>query len=516
MNSQRQITQTGELLWSYLERADPSKIAVIHGTGRHTYRQLAESASAMAAALSGLGVRPGDVVSYQLPNWIETMILVAALMRLGAVANPIVPIYRGKEVRFITQEARTKVLFVPVGYKNFDYLKLAREAAAPCVETIVTCGGAAAGCEDFAGLLARYSGQASALWTGPSDAPAVLLYTSGTVANPKGVMHSQANLVFDATTAVPTSRLTPDEIIYMASPLTHVTGLLYGSFLPPVLGAALCLEDYRSAADAARLVERERCTWSVGSTPFLQGLLYDPAARKCDISSLRAFRCGGADVPPKLIRDAHAAGIQAFRSYGLSEHPTVTGAIDGDLERAATTDGQVHAHIDVRIVDIHDGSVLPPGSVGEIQTRGREVFLGYRDERLNADAFTADNWLRTGDMGSLDGDRYLTVVGRLKDIIIRKGENISAKEIEDVLAEHPAIDTIAVVALPDEVRGELVCAACTVKPGQRFDFSEMTSFLNASGLARQKFPERLEVLAALPMTASGKIRKSELRQTLLS
>jgi cyclohexanecarboxylate-CoA ligase len=273
------------------------------------------------------------------------------------------------------------------------------------------------------------------------------------------------------------------------------------------------LVDVWQPEEGAALIERERCTWTCGATPFLQGLVYDPAVRKHDISSLRVFRCGGADVPPKLIRDAHALGLQAFRSYGSSEHPTVSGIAGDDPDKAATTDGRVHDHVEIRIADLDDERhILPPGEVGEIQTRGPDRFLGYRDAALDRDALTVDGWLRSGDLGFLDADRYLTIVGRRKDIIIRKGENISAKEIEDVLSEHPAIEQVAVIGLPDQERGEIVTAVCVLKSGASFSFDDMTRHFGGTEIAKQKFPERLEVVGALPMTAAGKIRKSELRE----
>jgi cyclohexanecarboxylate-CoA ligase len=502
------------LLWSYLTaNADrhPGKTAVVHHAGRCSFGELLAAAEAMSSALNELGIRAGDTVSYQLPNWLEAMVVVLGALRLGAVANPIVPIYRQREVGFIVREAQTKVLFVPASYRGFDHVVMAREIDAPSLRAIVACGGAPSGILSYEAMLDGHWRRALDA-PGPSpDDEAFLLYTSGTVANPKGVLHSQRTLLTDALSMVATTDVSEADVCFVASPVTHITGALYAHFLPQIHGNTLCLVDVWRPGDGAALIARERCTWTTGATPFLQGLVYDTEVQKHDISSLRVFRCGGADVPPKLIRDARAHGIQAFRSYGSSEHPTISGIAGDDPNKAATTDGRVHDHIDIRVVDLNSGRPVPAGQPGEIQTRGPELFLGYRDAALNRDAFTEDGWFRTGDLGILDAERFIRIVGRRKDIIIRKGENISAKEVEDVLMEHPALDRVAVIGLPDAERGEMVTAVCVTRPGAVFSFDDMTRHLASAGLARQKYPERLEFVDVLPMTASGKILKNKLR-----
>ena len=502
------------LVWSLLRRnaeKDPDAIAVVDRSGATSFRDLLTRSEAFAAALVASGIKAGDTISYQLPNCVEAMVVALGAMRVGAVANPIVPIYRQREVGFIMREGQTRILVVPAATRSIDYVDLALQVAPPSLDLIVTCGPVqtnAVSFEEFAGR-----GDPAKEIPGPSpDDDAFLIYTSGTVAEPKGVRHSQRTLMIDALSIAETTHVTAADVCFLASPITHITGLLYSHFLPQIHGNRLCLVDAWRPGEVAALIEREGCTWTTGATPFLQGLVYDPAVAAHDISSLRVFRCGGADVPPKLIRDAHAAGIRAFRSYGSSEHPTVSGFLDDDPEKAATTDGRVHGHVQLRILDIDTREPMRPGQVGEIQTRGPEQFLGYRNAALDSDAFTADGWLRTGDLGMLDEAGFLTVVGRLKDIIIRKGENISAKEVEDVLMEHAALDKVAVIGLPDEDRGEIVVAVCVIRPGKAFSMQDMTSHLDRIGLAKQKYPERIEIRDSLPSTPSGKIRKSELRQ----
>lgn len=503
------------LLWPYLRRAvarDGTRDAVVHAGDRLSYAALAARAEALAAAIEAAGVRPGDVISYQLPNGIEAILVALAALRIGAIANPIIPIYRRKEVSFIVGQAQPAIIFAQATYRGFEHARMMVDLTAGSV-IVVACGGDCDGATGFDAFLAPHLGAATALPDALPDADALLLYTSGTEGDPKGVRHSQRNLVVEARSVIDATDVGADDALFMASPLTHITGFMYGSVLAVVLGAKLCLTDGWTPDVAASVIEAERCTWAVGATPFLQGLLEPRLAAR--ISSLGKFRCGGADVPPKLIREAQARGMRAMRTYGCSEHPTISGGVFDDPEKAATTDGRVHPANSVRIVDLDDETVqLPHGRVGEIQSRGPEVFLGYRDSRLDAKAFTPDGWLRTGDIGTLDADGYVTVVGRKKDIIIRKGENISAKEVEDLVVEMPGIAQVAIVGVPDVERGEMMVAVCVPVPGAAPTLADLVSHLERAGLARQKFPEDLKLVSELPMNAAGKIRKVDIRRQL--
>jgi cyclohexanecarboxylate-CoA ligase len=503
------------LLWTYLRRAaseEGDRTALVHGGIRLSYAELASEAEALAAALAAAGVRVGDVVSYQLPNGREAILTALAALRIGAVANPIVPIYRRKEVSFIVAQAKPAVIFAPAAYRGFNHADMMVEIAGAAT-SVISCGGDVPGAIAFDRFLEGYRGRGCALPDASPDADALLLYTSGTEGDPKGVRHSQRNLIVEAKSVIAATDVTADDPIFMASPLTHITGFMYGSILSVVLRTKLCLMDGWAADAAADMISVEGCTWTAGATPFLQGLLDDRLADR--IATLKKFRCGGADVPPKLIRDARARGIRAMRTYGCSEHPTISGGVFDDPGKAATTDGRVHAANAVRIVDLDDETkVLAAGAMGEIQSRGPEVFLGYRDPGLDSKAFTPDGWLRTGDIGRLDEQGYITVIGRKKDIIIRKGENISAKEIEDLLIEMPEIALVAVVGIPDAERGEMTVAVCVPAPHASPTLAAITRHLERAGLARQKFPERLELVAELPMNAAGKIRKVDIRKRL--
>lgn len=506
-------------LWAYLDahrRDAPSRTALVHPDGRMSYAELCGDAEALALGLIDIGARPGDTISYQMPNWAETVLIALATLRIGAICNPIVSIYRNREVSFLLKDARSRFVFAPQTYRGFGFADMIAPIARPTGAQMIVCRGDHPDALGFDALLARgrellMQGGTERFREADPTKDALYLYTSGTEGQPKGVRHSQTTLLNEARSVLRATRIGPDDTLFMGSPLTHITGFAYACIAGPVQGLKVCLLDIWDIHEAARLIAREQCVWTVGATPFLQGLLEDPQMAD-DIRSLRIFRCGGADVPPSLIRKAQARGIRAMRTYGCSEHPTISGGVDDDPAKAATTDGKVHAQNRVRIVDLDDETrVLAAGEIGEIQSRGDEVFLGYVDSRLDRAAFTPDGWLRTGDLGHLDAENYVTVVGRKKDIIIRKGENISAKEVEDLLAELPQVRQCAVIGVPDGERGEMMVAVCVLEPDASLSLDQVAAHLTRAGIARQKYPERLEILEAMPANAAGKIRKVDLR-----
>jgi cyclohexanecarboxylate-CoA ligase len=341
------------------------------------------------------------------------------------------------------------------------------------------------------------------------DDRAVLMYTSGTTADPKGVQHSHRTLLAEATSLVYTHSGPRARQLGLFPP-GHIAGLL--SLLRILLlGTPTVIMQAWDAALAASLIDRHAVTSAGGAPVQLSSLLDQQVRGTAALATLREFLTGAAPVPPSLIRRADAAGITAYRSYGSSEHPTVTaGTIADSLDRRAATDGRVVAGNQVRITG-PDGRDVPPGHDGEIFTRGPELFTGYTDAALNAAAFAPGRWFRTGDVGRLDGDGYLTVTDRLKDIIIRGGENISSKEVEDLLITHPAVADVAVIPSPDPVMGERVCAVVVLRPGFSFGIDEARAHFAAAGAARQKTPEIIAVTDELPRTPSGKVRKDVLR-----
>jgi cyclohexanecarboxylate-CoA ligase len=473
-------------------RSTPEQTAVIDRRGAWTFAQIDAQVEHLASALQALGVGRGDAVSWQLPNWVEAAVVHMAALRLGAISNPIVSIYRHAEVSFILRQARSKAVFVPSSYRGFDYQGMVAEIRAelPNLDAVVVVGDETGGDVGYSALLAH--GQDRPLTPVQRDANdlALLLYTSGTTAAPKGVLHTHNTLDYEIRSLIDFFGLSPSDVVFMPSPVGHITGVLCGIQLPISMGTTLVLLDTWEPGRALSLIAAHRCTFTVAATPFLHGLLYHPDLASTNISSLRAFMCGGADVPPELIRSASSAlGCTVVRAYGSTEYPTATGSNEQDpLDRRAGTDGRPMGAAEVRVVDA-SGSDVAIDTDGEVLVRGPELFVGYLDAALNDDAFTADGWFRTGDLGRLDADGFLEITGRGKDIVIRGGENISVKEVED-----------------------RVCAVVVLKPDQTITLAEITEWLSSARCAKQKLPERLMVLDELPRTVSGKVQKFKLRE----
>jgi len=510
----------GETVWQAFAATTagaPDAIAVVDGGVRATFAALGADAERVATALGTLGVVAGDVVAVQLPNWRETVVAFLAIARLGAVATPVLPIHRRRELGFILGQSAAKVLFVPGRYRDCDHRTLAAELrpSLPALAHVVTVrddppvGGLA-----YDSLLSA-RGTAGAPAT-DAAAIALLLYTSGTTADPKGVLHSHETLLSEARSLGPVHGLGPGDRVLMPSPLTHISGFMHAVLVPAALGTGAVLMDRWDTGRALALIAAERVTYMIGAPTFLRDLAASPDLARHDLRSFRLFSCGGADVDPTLVRDAATKlGCVAKRVYGSSEFPTVTTCgPDDPPARRVDSEGRPIGAAEIRLVD-DDGAAVPAGVEGEILARGPECFLGYLDATLDADAFTPDGWFRTGDLGAVDADGYLRITGRKKDIIIRKGENISARELEDLLAAHPAVAEVAVVGVPDPAAGEIACAVLRLKPGAPAPaLADLTSYLQARGLSRRKLPERLAIVADFPRTASGKIVKRALRARL--
>ncbi|HZP42183.1 MAG TPA: AMP-binding protein [Candidatus Binatia bacterium] len=510
----------GETVWAAFAataRRHAEKPAVIEGAARTTFAALTRSGERLAGGLHALGIRCGDVVAFQLPNWTETVVVLLACARLGAVANPILPIQRSRELRFVLGAGGARALFIPGRYRDADHRDLvaALRPALPALAHVVVVRD-----EPGEGMLPW-----SAVADGPPGAPvaregaalALLLYTSGTTADPKGVLHSHDTLLAEARSLGPVHGLSAADTVLMPSPLTHVSGLVHALLVPAVHGSTAVLMDRWEPGAALAAIAAERVTYMVGAPTFLRDLVRHPTLAATDVSSVRLFSCGGADVDPALVAEATAAlGCVVKRVYGSSEFPTIaTTGPDDPPARRVDSEGRAIGANEIRVVD-EAGRDVPPGVEGEILARGPECFLGYHDPALDADAFDADGWFATGDLGTLDAEGYLRITGRKKDIIIRKGENVSAREVEDLLAAHPAVAEVAVVGLPDAVAGEIVCAAIRVRPGAAAPtLADIAAFLGAHGLSRRKLPERVVAVDDLPRTASGKIVKRALRERLV-
>jgi acyl-CoA synthetase len=467
----------------------------------------------VAGGLHALGVREGDVLAVQLPNWVELAVAYYAAVSLGAVLLPIIHIYGPAEVGFIVRQSRAKALIVPDEWRGIDYsARVAALGDTPDLAALVVVGerahnGGVLWSDLEAGAVPAFP----APTCGPDDVCA-MSYTSGTTSDPKGVMHSHNTLLAETRTHGVMMAAGP-HVLLSAFPSGHIGGICSMAF--PFLDGRRCIfMDAWDAAECAALVEAHGVTMTSGTPFFMMSFLDEAEKGTHDLSTLKQYATGGAGVPPSVVERGLAAGWFAFRSYGSTEHPTISsGYHDDPPERLAYTDGRIAPGTEVRIVD-DDGNDLPLGEEGEILAVGPEQFLGYRDGELDAAAFDPAGWFRTGDVGRVDDRGYLTITDRKKDIIIRGGENLSSKEIEDVLARHPSVVEAAVVAVPDERYGEKACAFVLLREGASLSLPEVQEHFAVAGVAKQKAPERLEVVTDLPRNSMGKVKKFELREQL--
>lgn len=494
-------------------------LALVDGDQRLDFAELGERVDLLARALGRLGVAPGDVIAYQLPNWWEAVVAFLAAARLGAIANPLLPMFRERELRFTLAQSRARVLFVPGVFRGHDHVAAIEgiRGDLPGLEHLVVCRATATPTASaFSDLVHAGATAATPTWQGDPDSLALLMYTSGTTSDPKGVLHTHDTLASEILSLRRVHGLGPGDRTLMPSPVTHISGVIHAILTPAILGTAAVLMDRWDALEALRLIAAERVTYMAGAPTFLQEMLQHPRAGEFDTSSLRLFSCGGAAVSADLVRQARARfpSCVAKRVYGSTEFPTISTTSPEDaLARGIETEGRAIAPAEIRIVR-EDGTLAAPGEEGEVQACGPECFVGYADASLNDDTFTADGWFRSGDLGSVDAEGYLRITGRLKEIVVRKGEKISVREVEELIAQHPAVAEVAVVALPDADTGERACAAVVLRPGASLSLADLGAHLARRGLARPKHPEQLEIVAALPRTDSGKIAKSVLVASL--
>jgi cyclohexanecarboxylate-CoA ligase len=494
---------TDETLLDRLARVNGTRLAIVDGDVRLTVDALREHSALVAGGLRQLDVVPGTVIAMQLPNWWEAVVLCWAAWQCGAVVAPITPTLRAREVGFILRQTNARIAVVPQEFRGTDYPALVRSTG-------------------FAGDVLEVRGRHAlptatvAIPDAPAvDDPAVILWTSGTTSDPKGVMHTHQSLRAEADSIATAHEMRAGEPLLLPMPVTHVAGLTYGVLLPVTSGITAVLMDAWDPGRALELVEREHIAVMISTPVFMRTMIDHPRFAGTDTSSLRLFSLGGAGVAPAMVREgARDFDCWCKRTYGSTEYPTLTtGLLGDDPERDATTDGRLIAGSELRIVDPQTGIDVAAGELGELLVRGPEMFVGYLDPALDTDAFADGGWFRTGDLARYDG-AYLTIVDRLKDVIIRGGENVSAQEVEALLVTHPAVAEAACVAAPDPVMGEEVCAFVIAADGAVPLLDDLRAHLLEHGLARFKLPSRLEVRAELPRTASGKVQKSPLRDEI--
>ncbi len=503
----------------------PDREAIIDGRTRITWAELERAAHAAASGLRRLGVAKGDIVLVQLPNRWETVVTMWATWLTGAVVAPVVPIYRAHELEYIIGRIRPAAAVTMRTYRGYEHSReiAALLAAAGLDAPVITVGDEEMIDTVDAGVpFERLAGNTESDVavdfepTAPASEDIVLvLFTSGTTAAPKGVLHSHATLVAEADSITKHCQLSAQDAVFMPSPLSHITGLSYGVILPAVLGSQAVLLDRWVPQRAVELVEDEGCTFCVSSTPFLRGLTEAYASSSHPRSSLRLFVCGGADIPPALVLQARQSlGTRVLRTYGSTEAPTVAMvSLDAPDEEAADNEGPTLPGDQMRIALSDEDAGAFGGDTSELQVRGPELFVGYLQEQHNRDAFTPDGWFRTGDCATIDAQARLRITGRLKDIINRAGEKYSATEVEWVLLELPSVAEVAVVGIPDDEVGERACAFIVPSGAARPDVRELAEHIVGAGLAIQKAPEHVRFVDELPRTQSGKIQKYRLKES---
>jgi acyl-coenzyme A synthetase/AMP-(fatty) acid ligase len=494
--------------------ARPDAVAVIDGAGRYTYAGLARDAASLAGALAERDVAEGAVVSVQLPNRYEAVLVAVAVQSLGGVINPLLPNYRMRELAHVFRTARPSVIVTPQEYRGFDHQALIAEVMADTgvgVHHVVVDGRPRAGASAFERLV---GGPAGTLDTGRADAVSELIFTSGTEAQPKAIMHTEQTTNFSVRVAYADLGVGAGDVVWMPSPVGHSTGFNYGVRFALYHGLPLVLQDRWDGDVAVELVAAERCSYTLAATTFLQDLTEASSRAGVRLDSLRLFGCGGAPVPPQLVDAAGERGIQVLRLYGSTE------VLVGSWNRPSSTprqkrdtDGVAMSHVEMQVRD-DEGKEQPAGEPGELFVRGPNTCVGFFADSRRTVATFDDGWVRSGDVLRMDDDGYVTVVGRKKEIIIRGGINIAPREIEELLVAFPEVERAAVVGLADDRLGERMCACVVLRAGQALEFTTMIERLKRAGLATYKLPERLEVLDVLPATASGKIQKHEIVQAL--
>jgi cyclohexanecarboxylate-CoA ligase len=502
------------------ERLALTAVSLESGTvTRFTYQQMAAMADRIAVGLTRLGIGRNDVVSMQLPNWWQFTATYLACSRIGAVLNPLMHIFRERELSFMLKHGESKVVIVPRQFRGFDYEQMvaALKPNLPALQHMIVVGGA--GDNSFEKLLSEPKWEeapdAREILTrhrpGPDDIMQ-LIYTSGTTGEPKGVMHSANTAMANIIPYAERLLLGADDVVLMASPMAHQTGFMYGLMMPIMLCGSVVLQDIWDPKKAVELIRSNHVTFTMASTPFLTDLAKAVEESGEGIPSLRTFLCAGAPIPGPLVEYARKAlGAKIVSAWGMTENGTVTLIqLDDDDERAFNTSGCPLHGAEIRVVDAN-GEPLPNGTEGRLLVRSCSNFGGYlrRPHLNNTDA--AD-WFDTGDLAEIDDRGYVRITGRSKDVIIRGGENIPVVEIETLLYKHPAISQVAIVAYPDDRLGERGCAVIVPKPKQSIDLATMVDFLKSQKVALQYIPERLLVLDQMPATPSGKIQKFKLRE----
>lgn len=502
----------------------PDKVAIIDKKSCYTYRELGKLVDRVALGLLELGLGKGDVISFQLPNWNEFVILHYAVTRIGAISNPLIPIYRDREIGYMVGMAEAKMIVVPDMFRGFDYPAMIERLSHqwPSLEHVYVIGERVpVGMKTFSSLLNKpweeYRNPAvlDEITHDPNEVTEII-FTSGTTGAPKGVMHTHNTLCMSTNYWIERLRLTPDDVMFMASTFAHQTGFGYGVRLPTTYAGTAVYQDIWNPQEFIELVESEGITFTAGATPFLQDTLQIEGIEDRKIDSLRAFVALGAPVPRTLVKEAaQKVFFKILAGWGQTESGLITlTKLEDSEEKLTNTDGVPFPGMELKVVDF-DGEICPPNQEGDLLSRGPAQFVGYLKRFEDTIAEHRNGWFLTGDRAVMDEDGYIRITGRNKDIIIRGGENIPVAYVENVLYEHPEIADVQIIAIPDPRLQEKACAVIVMKPGKPpLGLSFVQEFLTQKGVAKQYWPEHIEIVEELPRTPSGKIQKFRLREMI--
>ncbi|WP_337085849.1 medium-chain fatty-acid--CoA ligase [Escherichia coli] len=507
--------------WQQTARAMPDKIAVVDNHGAsYTYSALDHAASCLANWMLAKGIESGDRIAFQLPGWCEFTVIYLACLKIGAVSVPLLPSWREAELVWVLNKCQAKMFFAPTLFKQTRPvdLILPLQNQLPQLQQIVGVDKLAPATSSLSlsQIIADNTPLTTAITT-HGDELAAVLFTSGTEGLPKGVMLTHNNILASERAYCARLNLTWQDVFMMPAPLGHATGFLHGVTAQFLIGARSVLLDIFTPDACLALLEQQRCTCMLGATPFVYDLLNLLEKQPADLSALRFFLCGGTTIPKKVARECQQRGIKLLSVYGSTESsPHAVVNLDDPLSRFMHTDGYAAAGVEIKVVD-DARKTLPPGCEGEEASRGPNVFMGYFDEpELTARALDEEGWYYSGDLCRMDEAGYIKITGRKKDIIVRGGENISSREVEDILLQHPKIHDACVVAMPDERLGERSCAYVVLKaPHHSLSLEEVVAFFSRKRVAKYKYPEHIVVIEKLPRTASGKIQKFLLRKDIM-
>ena len=507
--------------WQQTARAMPDKIAVVDNHGAsYTYSALDHAASCLANWMLAKGIESGDRIAFQLPGWCEFTVIYLACLKIGAVSVPLLPSWREAELVWVLNKCQAKMFFAPTLFKQTRPvdLILPLQNQLPQLQQIVGVDKLAPATSSLSlsQIIADNTPLTTAITT-HGDELAAVLFTSGTEGLPKGVMLTHNNILASERAYCARLNLTWQDVFMMPAPLGHATGFLHGVTAPFLIGARSVLLDIFTPDACLALLEQQRCTCMLGATPFVYDLLNVLEKQPADLSALRFFLCGGTTIPKKVARECQQRGIKLLSVYGSTESsPHAVVNLDDPLSRFMHTDGYAAAGVEIKVVD-DARKTLPPGCEGEEASRGPNVFMGYFDEpELTARALDEEGWYYSGDLCRMDEAGYIKITGRKKDIIVRGGENISSREVEDILLQHPKIHDACVVAMSDERLGERSCAYVVLKaPHHSLSLEEVVAFFSRKRVAKYKYPEHIVVIEKLPRTVSGKIQKFLLRKDIM-